>query len=188
MTAPPVVPRHRRSEIREAVVALLRGATLARERVYANREKPIDATTPLPLLLIYTPDEKRDEVQNQAGGPKLITRMLTLEVQILTQAHGPFQDLIDDVALQVENVIGADPRLGGLADDVTYLDTSLHPVEEFGRALIGATIHYEVEYTTDESPADDAQRQGLDTLWVKWDIKPPVDTGESEPTDVIDLT
>lgn len=188
MSAPLTVPKHPRAAIREAVVALLRGTTLACDRVFANREKPIDATTPLPVLLIYTPDEKRGEIQNEAGGPKLISRVLTLEVQVLSQAHGPFQDLIDDVALQVENAIGSDPTLGGLADDITYLDTSLHPVEEMGRALIGAAIHYEVEYTTDESPAEDLELQGLDLIHAKWDIKPPVDTGESEPTDVIDLT
>ena len=173
---------HPRTLIRNAAVRVLKGTTIAGDRGFESRARPIASGT-LPVVLVYTDEE--DVLERLEQEPPLIQRRLRLQVETICDASKPFEDLLDDLCLQIENALTFDRTLSETADQIDYVETVRQMADESGRELAAARIAYDVLYTTDESPVGELPDfSGAD---LTWDIKPPVGSGESEPTDEIDL-
>ncbi len=139
---------HQRTAIRYAVVERLSGATSAETRVYATRDVPFRKGD-LPAIAVYTLQEDVDgDSVNTA--PRELTRRMALVIEGLV-APAPGQnvdDALDDLALEIETVMHADPYLGDAAADCV-LDESSMEVLEVGDRLMGQIVlTYAVTYQT----------------------------------------
>lgn len=138
---------HPRTEIREAVVAMLSGATAAGLRVYDARLDPIKD---LPAIVVFTWDEDSDA---QSTSPPKLKREVDVDVVLLV-AHTEAVSAVraaDNLALQVEAVFDANPFLQGKAEDSVLKSTvvGVRPSDGNGSPLVGeATMTYVVEYRT----------------------------------------
>lgn len=111
---------HARTQIRKAVVNALKGNTAAENRVYESRVYPLDDPK-LPALLVFTPQESMGQPSIQR--PRTQMRQLQLMVEGYLKARGDIDSDADALALEVEQLLGADPTLGGLVKDA-MLDTT----------------------------------------------------------------
>ena len=111
---------HARTQIRKAVVNALKANTAAENRVYESRVYPLDDPK-LPALLVYTPQESMGQPSIQR--PRTQMRQLQLMVEGYLKARGDIDSDANALALEVEQLIGADPTLGGLVKDA-MLDTT----------------------------------------------------------------
>lgn len=160
---------HQRKLIRDRVVSLLRGATVAGQRVHANRFLPL-TNRELPAILVYALDEAIDPDSRQTA-PRELTRRLSLSVDgvVAAGSEGEIDDALDALSLQIETAMNRDPFLGTAAaaaaqppvDDTLVADSMLADVEigheAVGDRLVGrVAMTWEVTYQTlaPEPPAD----------------------------------
>lgn len=130
---------HARTQIRQAVVNLLTGNTSAGSRVYASRVYALDDPK-LPALLVFTPQEGMGNPSMQR--PRTQQRNLQLVIEGYVKARGDIDAEADALALEVEQIIGADPTLGGLVKDATLdtISTQLSGEGEKPVAIISLTF------------------------------------------------
>lgn len=142
---------HPRKLIRQAVVALLTGATAAGARVYGTRVDPLKKT--LPAISVYTLTEEIDQDATAGTAPRELVRNVQLEI-VGFVAHTDavsVDDAMDDLAEQIEAAMDVDPYLGVLAGDSMLLQTAMEVVEDNGRSdpLVGVvTLTYDVTFRT----------------------------------------
>lgn len=101
---------HVRRQLREAAAAQVTGLALTGARVHQSRMRPQSATA-LPCLLVTTNDEA---IAPGSIGDRQ-ERELTLTVRGLAKATATLDDTLDQIALEVETALAANPSLGGLA-------------------------------------------------------------------------
>lgn len=138
---------HARTQIRQAVATLLKGNTSAGNNVFEARVYALDDPK-LPALLVYT---KQETVGEQTiGYPRTQQRELQLTVEAYVKARGKVDEDTDTLALEIEQLIAADPSLGGLVRDV-MLDTTETAVSDEGEKPIAvAVLNYAILYTVKE--------------------------------------
>jgi hypothetical protein len=137
---------HQRQIIRDAVVALLRGRTSAGADVFVE-DRPRVRQSKLPAIVVFSGDEDSD---HKGSAPRELEREAEIQIEIFA-AETPTKraaDARDDLALEVENLMHADPYLGGAAGD-SYLSGTTVDVDVGGDKIIGAaTLTYAVTYRT----------------------------------------
>ena len=99
---------HQRTRIRNATVSRLLGATAAGARVYPSRVVPFRKGD-LPVLCVYTLDEVADD---DGSAPRELTRALDLIIEGWVMPGLNVDVALDDLALEVETAMHADPYLG----------------------------------------------------------------------------
>lgn len=124
---------HPRTEIRQAVVTLLTGATVAGARVYDTRVIP-HKRTELPAIAVYTASEAV-ELSQEAPRRRRRVVALTIEAAVVTTATSAERQL-DDLALEIEAALDLDETFTGTADD-SLLESTETEVMEDGDRLIG---------------------------------------------------
>lgn len=139
---------HARTQIRQAVVALLNGNTEAGNRVFSSRVHPLDDAK-LPALLVYTPQENIGERSMQR--PRTQQRQLQLAVEGYLKARGDIDAEADALALDVEQLIAADPTLAGLVKDITLESTATQLSGEGERPVAVITLTFAVLYCVKEN-------------------------------------
>lgn len=147
------MPDHVRKQIRDAVVAGLTGLPSTADRVYAGRTRPLQSGHD-PTLLVYT----RAETSQRAvlGRPPKIERRCTLHVEGRVSTATPPDDLLDQVAAEIEAGIaalinyGTAVFLGGLAQNVQLTATEMVAESEGERHIGGVRVEYLVTYRTVE--------------------------------------
>lgn len=139
--------KHARTQIRNAVTALLKGNTTAGDNVFEARVYPINDPK-LPALLVYS---KQETVGEQSmSRPRTQQRELMITVEAYVKARGTVDEDTDTLALEVEQLIAADPTLGGLVKD-TALDTTETQFSDDGeRPVAVAVMTFSVLYTVKE--------------------------------------
>ena len=139
---------HARTQIRNAVTALLNGNTTAGNHVYESRVYPLNDPK-LPALLVYT---KLETVGEQSmSRPRTQQRELMLTLEAYVKARGNVDEATDDLALEIEQLIAADPTLGGLVKD-TALDTTETQFSDEGEKPIAvAVLTFSILYTVKEN-------------------------------------
>jgi hypothetical protein len=142
---------HARTQIRQAVLALLTGSTTAGSNVFEARVYPIDEPK-LPALLVYT---KQETVGEQSmSRPRTQHRELVVTVEAYVKSRGNIDQDTDTLALEVEKLIAADPTLAGLVKD-TALDTTETQFSDDGEKPIAvAVLTFSVLYTVKETTPD----------------------------------
>jgi len=112
---------HARTQIRAAAVARLTGLATTAGRVHASRMRPGDA---LPCLLISTNDE--DIAPGSIG--RLYEREVLLIVRGFAKANDALDDVLDQIALEVETAMAADHRAALDKIETDFDDTLQQPV------------------------------------------------------------
>lgn len=139
---------HARTQIRSAVTTLLKGNTAAGNNVYEARVYPINDPK-LPALLIYT---KQEVVGEQSmSRPRTQQRELMLSVEAYVKARGNVDEVTDDLALEIEQLIAADPTLGGLVKDIALETTETQFSDDGERPVAVATLTFSTLYAVKEN-------------------------------------
>ncbi|MEY9110397.1 hypothetical protein ABH999_006593 [Bradyrhizobium yuanmingense] len=148
-----MMPDHVRKQIRDAVVTGLTGLPSTADRVYAGRTRPLQVGHD-PTLLVYT----RAETSQRAvlGRPPKIERRCTLHVEGRVSTAAPPDDLLDQIAAEIEAGIaaminyGTSVFLGGLAQNVQLTATEMVAEADGERQIGGVRVEYLVTYRTVE--------------------------------------
>ncbi|ODN69551.1 hypothetical protein [Methylobrevis pamukkalensis] len=104
---------HLRAEVRAAIVAAVTGLPLTGARVAAGRGKAMPASS-MPFLRVRFRQEPAAPDTKGAGGGFGLMRMPEFDV-VATAAGQDFEDVLDDIAGEIETAMAADPKFGGLA-------------------------------------------------------------------------
>jgi len=134
-----------RKEIRKKIVEMLKNETGVKDRVYSNRVIPIGSYQ-LPAISIYTRSETLRIINDS---PRQYERALQLVVDIAASATSDLDDVIDDLAIQVEKVMEHNKALDNLVSDITLTETEIG-IDSNADKLIGvASLVYEVKYCSE---------------------------------------
>ena len=110
---------HIRQSIRDNVKTTLTGLGITGDRVYVNRIYPFLQQVSNGIL-IYTESEATEYLT--MGRPRSQERTLTLKVEIYAKSTTNLDNLIDDIALEIENALCIDPTRGGVATDTMIMN------------------------------------------------------------------
>lgn len=139
---------HARTQLRQAVVSLLTGNTTAGNRVYSSRVYPLDEPK-LPALLVFTPQDDMEKPSMQR--PRTQHRNLQLVIEGYVKARGDIDVEADALALEVEELIGSDPTLSGLAKDAMIVSTTTQLSGEGDKPVAVVTLTFVVLYCVKEN-------------------------------------
>jgi len=173
---------HPRQLVRDAFVTALTGATAAGASVESTRVLRYRRDQ-LPAVLVYFETETV-EADSHNSSPRYLERTVSIVVEgWVQQAAGvEIENALDDLALEIETAIDADPYLGGVIGDLgARLDDTTAEVREEGQQLLGlVALTYLCEYETQlgVTPADD-----FDTSETTYNLANEVDPGD-EAVDV----
>ncbi len=138
---------HARTQIRQAVIALLKGNTSAGNNVFEARVYPIDDLK-LPALLVYTKLETLGE--QSMSRPRTQQRELRLSIEVYVKAQGKVDEDTDALALEIEQLIAANVTLDGLAKDMVLDTTETQFSDDGERPVAVAVMNYAILYTVKE--------------------------------------
>ena len=110
---------HIRQSIRDNIKTTLTGLGITGDRVYVNRLYPFIQQVSNGIL-IYTESEATEYLT--MGRPRSQERTLTLKVEIYGKSTTNLDNLIDDIALEIENALCIDPTRGGVATDTMIMN------------------------------------------------------------------
>lgn len=110
---------HIRQSIRDNIKTTLTGLGITGDRVYVNRLYPFIQQVSNGIL-IYTESEATEYLT--MGRPRSQERTLTLKVEIYAKSMTNLDNLIDDIALEIENALCIDPTRGGVATDTMIMN------------------------------------------------------------------
>ena len=133
---------HGRAQIRDQVRLQLTGLATTGARVFAGRVEPL-AVSECPGLNVRVSEETaREDLMTlfESGGPR--------EVQIVVEGYAAAggEDALDQIALEVETALEADPTIGGLVDQLTYQGALLRRVPEGEYDHAAVTLTYAAVY------------------------------------------
>lgn len=135
---------HKRTEIRQALVALLLNNTGATDRVFSNRVRAYDSKK-FPAIAVF--DESEAATVRDMAGRNYLRKLLT-KIEVVTEGKGNYDEIIDNLALEIETIVSANPKISGKAQGVIYQGTEL-TFEQSGAGIIcAATLTYEITYLT----------------------------------------
>ena len=139
---------HCRARIRAAIVAALTGLATTGARVYPGRVRPLGQGH-APTLLIYAVTERSNIDAIRSPAP--LMRELTVAIDGLVSGVNPPDDMLDQIALEVEPAMVADPSFGGLTKSVILKSTRISARGE-GETVLGEIhMEYEILYRTPEN-------------------------------------
>lgn len=181
-----------RKAIRKKIVEILKGNTDVGDAVLPNASVPIWQKH-LPLILVFP---RSEAVSEYAIAPRELERDLDLAIEII--ATGPeenenletpgdlksLEDILDDIAEQVENVISADDSLQGTVDNIILENTEFEYDSTGGQPIGSCRLTFGVTYYT-MSPRD-TSGQNVDDDFLKnkveYNIGNDENTREAEDT------
>ena len=144
---------HPRRKIRDFVAAALNANIHISPPVGVGRVIPI-AVRKLPSIEVYTGRESVASLM--ADAPRLERRVLDLRVEIVIDGTTAkrAQDLLDDIAEQIEVSVLTEETHGGVAEKTEYRETSPSVTAEGDRNVVGFVIAFDVTYTVDYGDRD----------------------------------
>jgi len=108
---------HKRKQIRDAVVVTLGGLSTTGANVFPGLARALSSAQH-PAIGILTDSETPEYMT--FGGPRGINRELEITVVVCHKSATVLEDIIDQVAKEVEIAMAADLTLGGLLVDLLY--------------------------------------------------------------------
>lgn len=145
---------HVRKQIRDQVASVLTaGVALVSSRVYPSRVYALSENK-LPAIAVYTASEASSLMSFQ---PPTLTRTISLTVDIFLRATDTFDDDLDAICVQVEDAIGADFRVNGLAKQIILTGTEIDYNGEAEMPVGIVSMTFEVGYVTTIADASTAR-------------------------------
>lgn len=133
---------HGRKQIRDAAKTQLTALATTGARVFAGRVEPLSAAECPGLNVRVSSETTREDLITlyEDDAPR--------EVQILVEGYvnAGGEDALDQIALEVEAALEADPTIGGLVDQLSYQGALLRrvPEGEYDHAVV--TLTYSAIY------------------------------------------
>jgi phosphoenolpyruvate-protein kinase (PTS system EI component) len=149
---------HVRKQIRDQFVTLLTaGVTLVSSRVFATRVYPLTQAK-LPAITVTAGAETSGLMTMGATmGVKSLDRTVEITVSIYENATASLDSAVDAIAVQVEEAIGADFTLGGIAKESVLTSTSIDFSGETEQPVGIATMTFAVRYVTSLTDVETAK-------------------------------
>ena len=149
---------HVRKQIRDQFVTLLTaGVTLVSSRVYATRVYPLTQAK-LPAITVTIGSESSGLMTMGATmGSKSLDRTVEISVSVYENATASLDSAIDAIAVQIEEAIGADFTLGGIAKESVLTSTSIDFSGETEQPVGIATLTFSVRYVTSLTDVETAR-------------------------------
>ena len=149
---------HVRKQIRDQFVTLLTaGVTLVSSRVYATRVYPLTQAK-LPAITVTIGSESSGLMTMGATmGSKSMDRTVEIAVSVYENATASLDSAIDAIAVQIEEAIGADFTLGGIAKESVLTSTSIDFSGETEQPVGIATLTFSVRYVTSLTDVETAR-------------------------------
>lgn len=133
---------HKRTDIREAVKTMLLSNTIAGLNVYSNRVSAFWKSE-LPSISIFTTEE---EATPRDLGNKSYIRTMQLRLEVHAEATEDLDDLLDDAAVQVEDIMNADQGLLGTAIGSKLTTTSIELAGDASTPVGVCSLNFEIKY------------------------------------------
>jgi hypothetical protein len=134
---------HVRQQIRDVAVTNLTGLTTTGTNVFKSRAYPLQDEE-IPGLCVYTNTETNDEDTGKFD--TFDNREMVLQVDGYDKIVAGIEDSLDDIAVEVETAIMADPKFGGVAKFTDYLgfttENSIDGEQPIGRISIIFRVTY----------------------------------------------
>lgn len=174
-----------RKLIRHAVSEILKGRTLAGERVFPSRTAPLWPKYELPAIMVYCGTEGIEVWQES---PREYLRTLELRIECVAELSGDADDIIDDLGDTVERTIGRSDRLfyakEHLVSDIVMTGQQIE-FRDDGAAKVAALIMtYQATYRTREP--DEYDPEPLDDL-ERVDTRYSLNNAQAEPEQAEDM-
>jgi hypothetical protein len=149
---------HVRKQIRDQFVSVLTaGVTLVSSRVYATRVYPLTQAK-LPAITVTIGSESSGLMTMGATmGSKSMDRTVEIAVSVYENATASLDSAIDAIAVQIEEAIGADFTLGGIAKESVLTSTSIDFSGETEQPVGIATLTFSVRYVTSLTDVETAR-------------------------------
>lgn len=138
---------HARTQLRNAIIALLNNKTMAKERVLSSHVYALDSNT-LPVLLISTRYEKNTPIT--LSYPRTIARELDVIIEGYVKMHGDINHTLDTLTLQIEEALITDTSLELLVKELQLESTEITLSNEGDKPIGMLTMKYLVRYQTKE--------------------------------------
>lgn len=194
--SPPLDKGKARKIIRKKVVSILKNTTDAGARVFPNASVP-PWEEELPVILVYP---RSESASKYAEAPRELEREIDFAIEVV--AKGPeentdlqtpesgvksLEDILDDIAEQIECEMSRDETLGGTTDD-SILTNSEFEFENVGGLPIGSVrLTYSMTYYTMSPRSIDKQKVTTDFKKTGIDYNIGDDENTREATDEVDL-
>lgn len=141
---------HERQQLREAIVAQLKGPsndrTSAGSRVTKSRMEP-QTIDQLPAISVYSADEAIHE-SSSSTAPRELKRLPRIQIVGWVVASSAVDDALDALALQIETAMDLDHTLDHYAFDSILESTSFVQIEGGERPLGAVSLTYACTYHT----------------------------------------
>jgi hypothetical protein len=125
--------------------------TGAKGRVFDTDSTPMDADGEDEINVVFSRESIDPTTQHQ-GGPR--RRVMQMSVECYSTKS---KDNADDLAMQVEDAMRANPTLGNAVEWLKLTDVDLYVAEREAFALYGAVMQWEVVYWTHVQPDEDGR-------------------------------
>jgi hypothetical protein len=149
---------HVRTQIRNKFVDLLKaGAPLVSNRVYATRVYPLTQAKLPAITVTASSEESSLMTMGSTMGAKSLDRSVDIQVSIYENATASLDSTVDAIAVQVEEAIGADFTLAGIAKHSVLTSTSIDFSGETEQPVGIATLTFSVRYVTSFTDVETAK-------------------------------
>jgi hypothetical protein len=143
---------HLITQIRDAVVSNLGGmTTVPSSRVFPDRLYPL-SDSELPCVLVSAVGESSQP--GSWGNGLTYERTLTVDVDVCVSARSTFDTEANQIQLEVEKAIAADPTLGGIATVIRYTGRSKQLSGDGDMPFISLRLNFDVAYRADSTAPD----------------------------------
>lgn len=145
---------HVRQQIRDRIATILTGLSGTGANVYKMRRYPLDDSK-LPAIAIYTMDETSNLI---TIGARTNRRVVNVGVEIAAKGLSTtISDTIDSYCVNVEEAIGNDFTLNGLAKSCLLTNTTIDVNVEGEKAVCTARLVFAAEYITSITDVETAR-------------------------------
>jgi hypothetical protein len=138
---------HARQQIRNAVVAAVTGLTTTGASVFKSRARALEDSA-LPALFVYTQDE---EAIYHTSTPRLVERDLQVMVEAAAKAVTGFDDLIDQISVEIEVAMIGNAGLTSLLKNLVLKSTKIQVSGEGDQTMAGLRLEYSAQYFVREN-------------------------------------
>ncbi len=138
---------HARTIIRQTFVELLKGRTTTANRVYDSRLYNLESVG-LPSIIVFATNETI--ATNTISKPRSQDRSLRITVECYAKATATVNVIVDNLAVQIEQLVASNQILRGLCKDCQLESTDINLNSEGDQPVAVVSIVFLVSYRTHE--------------------------------------
>jgi len=143
---------HVLTQIRDAIESNLGSmATVPAASVFVDRIYPLERQD-FPCVLLSVMSETADP--GSFGNGITYDRSASVDVHVCVLNNTAFDTAANQIQLEVEKAIAADPTVGGIATSIRYTGRSKSMNGDGETPFVSVTLSYQVTYRTDSTAPD----------------------------------